>query len=471
LSTFAKSAYHALPVALLSAVLAALTALLATRQSSTIAAGAVCALLLGALIARAPGAVYCVCLLILCYSPENLGSAGGVFSDPQLQKGLIYFATLGMALQRGIRPRFLIVPAAYVLLAVLSELNGQLIAGLNLTQVLSTFVTLTVGWTALAVRWDFDKDLRYLKVLSFLPVACILLGVVLQVAGLHPIWHHGTGFDTSRRLQGASIPAQLALTAFVACVTASICYRLTRWRWAPLLVVADAVILALTLSRGAAIALGIAMLWPALRFSFSNAREHRWVRSRSLRIVVVVVVVAGVLVAVLPGLLARESTGIYIQGQGVVYDKSSGRDQAWSEFYAIAKRSPFFGHGLGAGPITKIPQQGFEAQHNEYLRMFLEGGYIGGGLVLAAIIIAVATCIARAPKRIRLDLLGFAIGFAVLSYTDNTLTSVNLQVPFCLLLGLAASAPFRRPAPRVAPPDEAPVTVSRVRPLQPVGQT
>ena len=470
MSTFAKSAYHAIPITLLSAVAAAVTALVATSSSSKVAAGVVCALLLGALLARVPAAVFCLCLLMLCYSPQNLGATTGVFGDPQLQKGLVYFATLGIALQRGMRPRFLIVPAAYVVLAVLSEINGQLIAGLNLTQVLSTFVTLTVGWTALAVRWDYEKDLRYLKVLAWLPVACLVAGVFLQAAHLHPVWHYGTGFDHSTRLQGASIPAQLALTAFVACVTASICYRLNRWRWAPLLVVVNAAILALTLSRGAAISLGIAMLWPALRFSFSGAREHRWMRSRSLRMGAVAAALAVVLVVVLPGLLARESTGIYIQGQGVVYDKSSGRDQAWSEFYAIAKRSPLFGHGLGAGPITKIPERGFEAQHNEYLRMFLEGGYIGGGLVLAAILIVVGTCMAKSPKRIRLDLLGFAIGFAVLSYTDNTLTSVNLQVPFCLLFGLTASAAFRRPANAPPPPDgESPIMVARARELQAVG--
>src|SRR6185312_2947936 len=112
------------------------------------------------------------------------------------------------------------------------------------------------------------------------------------------------------------------------------------------------------------------------------------------------------------------------------YDKTSGRAEAWHEFYVIAKQSPLFGHGLGAGPITKIREKGFLAQHNEYLRLFLEGGYVGGGLVLLAIVIVIGTCIRLAPRRIRLDLLGLAIGFAILAYTDNTLTSVNLQVPF-----------------------------------------
>ena len=190
---------------------------------------------------------------------------------------------------------------------------------------------------------------------------------------------------------------------------------------------------------------------------------------RWLRATIVFGALGIVAIALVPALRSRQSAGTYIQGQGVVYDKTSGRSAAWHEFYSIAKRSPLFGHGLGSGPITKITEQGFLAQHNEYLRLFLEGGYIGGGIVLAAIIVVIGTCIRRAPSWIRLDLLGLAIGFAVLSYTDNTLTSCNLQVPFCLVFGILAGATIqraRRPDPLAT---VASTTPELERPLQPVG--
>ncbi len=85
---------------------AALVGLLANSASSKFVAGAVCALFLGALIGRAPEWTFGACLLVLCYSPEYMGATTGVFGDPQLQKGIVYFAALGMALQRGVRPRF-----------------------------------------------------------------------------------------------------------------------------------------------------------------------------------------------------------------------------------------------------------------------------------------------------------------------------------------------------------------------------
>lgn len=453
------------PLVLIAAIGAALVGVLAAH-SSTAAAGAVCALLLGALLARVPTVMFGICLLALSYGPEYLGGGAGVFAQPQLQKGLVYFAILGMALHKGIRPRLLLVPVAYVVMAILSVIHGQLMAGLTLTQTLSSFVTLTIGWTALAIAWDLRTDARYLKVLSCLPVVCVLLGGLLQFAGVHQLFQEGAGYATTR-LQGASGPAQLALTCFIGCVTASICYRVTRWKYAPALVLANGVMLALTVSRGAAIATGLALIWPVVRFVFSGSEGKRWVPQRWLRATIVFAALAIIAIALVPALLARDSSGTFVQGQGVVHDATSGRAAAWSEFYKIAKQSPWFGHGLGAGPITKITEKGFLAQHNEYLRLFLEGGYLGGGLVLATIILVIGICIRRAPPWVRLDLLALAIGFGVLSYTDNTLTSSNLQVPFCLVFGILAGACAHRPrAPASAPAVESP-TVPRA--LEPVG--
>lgn len=428
-----------LGLALCAAAAAAAVGALSAGPHLLDVGGLAAALLIGVLIARVPAFVFGACLLVLCYAPEYLGSAAGIFAHPQLPKGLVYFAVLGMALRRGIRPRYLAVTAGYVVLALLSWLNAHLNPQLTLGQVLSSFATLTVGWTALSVAWDYESDVRFLRVLAALPVACVLLGVLLQAAGLHDLFRAGTGFDTTTRLQGASIPDQLSLSSFVGCVTASICYRLTRWRWAPVLVIADAVILGLTVSRGASIALGLALLWPALRFAFGAAGQQRNLTRRWMRIAAILVVAGVVIGVAVPALLSRNSAGTYYQGEGVVYDKTSGRSTAWAEFYAIAKKSPLFGHGLGSGPITTIQEKGFLAQHNEYLRLFLEGGYIGGGIVLFAIVVVIGMCIMRSPPRVRIDLLGLAVGFAVLSYTDNTLTSVNLQVPFCLVFGILST--------------------------------
>jgi teichuronic acid biosynthesis protein TuaE len=421
-------------------LLAAAVGYASASTPQTAAVGA--ALLLAVALAfRHTSAAFGAALLLLAYSPENLGT-GGVLSHPELQKGAVYLSLLPLMIARGVHPRMLLPLATYVVLAVLAVLHDDLTPGLGIGQMSSTYVTLTVGWSALAVKWRGTADLGLLKIVTTLPLVCVALGLVLQVAGLHEMIQAATTFDPVARLRGASIASQLALTSFVSCIAATVLWRTSRWTPAPYVLVANIVILGATASRGAAIALVIALAGPTVRHALSSLR-----RDRTLGLVqlAALVIVAGVVLAtVVPRLESRNSGGRYYAGAGTITDSSSGRDEAWREFYAIAKQSPLFGHGLGSGPITKIEQSGFQAQHNEYLRFFLEGGYVGGGLVLFSIVLAVGFAIASAPRRIRLDLVGAALGVAFLSITDNTLTSINLIVPFGLLLGISASLPGER---------------------------
>ena len=402
-----------------------------------VAAVAVGLMLLAAAISRSPALVFGWALVALSYTPEHLDPSLAPLNHPELQKGLVYAALLAMALVRGIDWRLTLPIVAYVGMAVLSALHGHLAPGLDVKQMASSFVTLTLAWTALAVRWDWERDARYLKVLACLAPICVALGVVLQLAGLHSLWKEPTSFDVSWRLRGASIAAQLALMAFGSCVAAYVCHRLLAWRPARWLVPLNAVILGLTLTRATSVALAVAAVVPILRFALS---PMPWWPGRAIARLGLVLGLAAVLaVALVPRFEERNAGGRYYAGVGTFQDPTSGRKDAWKEIYAIAKQSPLFGHGLGAGPITKIQEGGFLAQHNEYLRLFLEGGYIGGGLVLLAMVLVVSACIARAPPFIRLDLAGVAVAWAGLSYYDNTLTSINLTVPLCLVLGIVAS--------------------------------
>jgi teichuronic acid biosynthesis protein TuaE len=410
---------------------------LAVVRAPEVGAAAVGVLLLAGLISRAPALLFGFALVTLAYTPEHLGASLAPLDRPELQKGLVYAVLLAMALIRGVEPRLLLPVLAYAGLAVVSYLHGDLAPGLNGQQMASTFVTLTLAWTALAVRWDYERDARYLKVLACLAPICVALGVVLNLAGLHSLWNEPTSFDVSWRLRGASIAAQLALMAFASCVAAYVCHRLVGWRPARYLVALNALIVALTLSRGTAIALAVAAIWPVLRFALAPLPFRPGVAVA--RLGVVLGLAGAVAITLVPALQERNAGGRYYAGVGTFYDRTSGRSDAWKEFYEIGLQSPLFGHGLGSGPITKIQEGGFLAQHNEYLRLFLEGGYLGGGLVLLAIVLVVGISIARAPPFLRVDLVGVAIAWAGLSYFDNTLTSINLTVPLCLTLAIVAS--------------------------------
>jgi teichuronic acid biosynthesis protein TuaE len=424
-------------LAVVAAATAAAPVGVAAVRAPEAGALAVGALILAGAISRAPALMFGFALLTLAFTPEHLGESLAPLNRPELQKGLLYAALLAMALIRGVDRRLILPVLAYLGLAALSWLHDELTPGLNASQMASTFVTLTLAWIALAVKWDWERDARYLKVAAFIAPACVAAGVVLDVAGLHSMWKEPTAFDVSWRLRGASIAAQLAMMALASCVAAYVCHRLTGWRAARWLVPLNALILALTLTRGTAAALGIAAIVPALRFALAPMPYRR--AAAVARLGAVLALVGVVAVTLVPALKERNAGGRYYAGVGTFQDPTSGRKDAWKETYAIAKQSPLFGHGLGAGPVTKIQEGGFLAQHNEYLRLFLEGGYVGGGLVLLAMVLVVSMSIARAPPFIRLDLAGVAVAWAGLSYYDNTLTSINLTVPLCLVLGIVAS--------------------------------
>jgi teichuronic acid biosynthesis protein TuaE len=402
--------------------------------SPIVALGAAAGLLFVGLVLNVPSTVLTVALLVLAISPEYLGAKAGVLDRPELQKALLYAALVPMALVRGMRPSLSLPLIAYPVAAVLSVLFGKLAPGLSVGQMLSSFLTLAVGWFALSIRWDPVRDVRFLKAVALLPVASLVFGVLLDGAGIHALVLHSSGVV---RLQGASIAAQLALTAFISTVTAYVLYRQFAWRPAPLLLVVDALILIATVSRGAMIALALVMAIPLVRFLAEPL--VRAPRVAVARTGIALVVGIGLVVAFGPKVAARTDKGYYIVGQGFKADKTSGRSEAWKEFYAIAKKSPLFGHGVGAGPITKIRQEGFKAQHNEYLRFYLENGYVGGILILLSIVAVIARAIRMAPRRIRVDLAITALAIAVFSATDNTLTSVNLTLPLGLLLGVCAN--------------------------------
>jgi teichuronic acid biosynthesis protein TuaE len=429
--------WRAAGLAAIAAAVAAVAVGVAAVRAPEAGAIAVAGLLLAGAISRAPALVFGCALLTLAFTPEHLGPSLAPLNRPELQKGLVYAALIAMALIRGVDRRLVLPVLAYVGLAMLSYLHGDLAPGLNAGQMASTFVTLTIAWVALAVKWDWERDARYLKVLAFIGPGCVGFGVLLNLAGLHSLWNEPTAFDVSWRLRGASIAAQLAMMAFASCIAAYVCHRLTGWRPARWLVPLNALILALTLTRGTAAALGIAAIWPVLRFALAPLPYRRGAAVARLGIVFAL---AGIVaVTLVPALKDRNAGGRYYAGQGTFQDRTSGRSEAWKQFYAIGKQSPLFGHGLGSGPITKIQEGGFLAQHNEYLRLFLEGGYVGGGLVLLAMALVIGICIARAPPFLRLDLFGVAVAWAWLSYYDNTLTSINLTVPLCLVFALVAA--------------------------------
>jgi O-antigen ligase len=129
----------------------------------------------------------------------------------------------------------------------------------------------------------------------------------------------------------------------------------------------------------------------------------------------------------------------------------SGRDLLWPRFEEAAARSPWFGWGLGAGNEV-VSQHSAVAQqlhtwaaHNEYLRIEVEGGALGRGLLIALFVawVTVRTRDLPPPDR-RIMRLAF-IAYAGHAVTDNVLIST----PACVMFAFTAAV-FARQVPRGA---------------------
>jgi teichuronic acid biosynthesis protein TuaE len=439
---------HALNVrAFLAAV--ALSLLGAVALDSSPRSTALALLVLGALVLalRRPAILFGAAIVLLAFEPTKILRDGSALARPESFKLVLYACTIPLLLDRGIERRKCAPLLAYVLVSVLAECFGTRLPGLSASQTLASLATLSLGWIVFAIRWEWRRDRRLLKVLALVPGLSILAGLALQAAGRVSLFH-----DTSPpRLEGATIApwlATLSLSAVLACLLLA---RREAWRPGRALAALNGLVLAATLTRGALIALAV-LLAPSL-LAFLRAQMGSRGAGGVIRLAALALCVAAATVALLPGLRARnEDASVLIAGRGN-HEIASGRFLAWHFAYQRAKVNLVFGRGVGAGPLvgrTAGGPTGFVAQHNEYLRMLLEVGFVGALVLLLTIACTLAAVIARAPPVVRPQLTAAALAFGVYSITENTLSATPLAVAFLLVFSLGACAV--RPVESEIPP-------------------
>jgi O-antigen ligase len=123
----------------------------------------------------------------------------------------------------------------------------------------------------------------------------------------------------------------------------------------------------------------------------------------------------------------------------------SGRNLLWPSFEAAADQSYWLGWGLGAGNFIISPDSQVAqllqtwAAHNEYLRIAVEGGQIGRGLLVAAFTLWAIFHTRRLPRAERQIMRLVFIAFAAHAVTDNVLISTPASVLFSFIAAVFAS--------------------------------
>jgi O-antigen ligase len=276
------------------------------------------------------------------------------------------------------------------------------------------------------------------------PVVAVAACLPLAAAGIRPLFVESGG----ARLAGLGHPAFLAsvcLPAMYACLIQL--YREGR-RGDLLLLIVNGLLLVLTGARAplfyAVAVTGLSLI--CIRSTVFAASDRLMLILAALAVLPVLAVLAGDLENIrLFKVVVNETTNL------------SGRGLLWPSFEDAAARSPWFGWGVGAGNAVISPDSlvaqtlRTRAAHNEYLRIIVEGGWLGRGLLIALFVgwVIVHTRELRPSDRLIMRLAFIAL--AGHAFTDNVLIST----PACVMFAFA-TAVFARPErdqARIALPD------------------
>lgn len=320
-----------------------------------------------------------------------------------------FAAIAGMGAVAGIHP------------ALSSEEMLRSLAG-SVTPFLLFFCVMPSGWGQ-AIR----------RAICWVPLLSVVLGLMLDLAGQRPLFVDSGG----ARLAALGHPAFLAGVCLPAIYTGVLRWLHTASGGTALLTGVNLAILFLTGARAptayAALVIAITML-AAQQAAMPFA--HR-----------LVVVIAGAVA--IPVLLVLGETYSSLRLFAVLAGEAghlSGRDLLWPAFEAASAQAPWFGWGLGAGNVI-IPHDGHIAQllhtwaaHNEYLRLQVEGGYIGLILFIGLFVAWVTSHTRRLPGLERLTMRLIFVALAAHAVTDNVFISTPACVFFAFVAAVYADA-------------------------------
>ena len=267
-----------------------------------------------------------------------------------------------------------------------------------------------------------------LRAIVWLPLLSTVLGGILDLAGIRPVFIESGG----NRLTGLGHPAFLAGVCLPAIYVGLLTWLRTGKSGPALLLGVNGLILLLTGARApaayAALVVGLTLLC-APGTAVPRARRT--------------MLFLGAL-ALAPILLIFGETWTSIRLFAVLASEAghlSGRDLLWPAFEAAAHEAPWFGWGLGAGNVV-IPHDSDIARllhtwaaHNEYLRIRVEGGYAGRTVTIGLFILWISHHTHRLPLLEKWVMRVIFLSYAGHAATDNVLIST----PACVFFAFTAA--------------------------------
>ncbi len=260
------------------------------------------------------------------------------------------------------------------------------------------------------------------------PIVAVAAGIAAHIAGVRPLFVDSGG----ARLSGLGHPAFLAGVC-LAGIYAGLIEAYRHARTVDLAMLATNLSILLLTGARAPLAYAAGVILLSLVFVRSSALPARF---RLLT-----VLAAG---AILPVLIVLAGEFAFIRAFNVLSENPthlSGRDYLWAIFERAAAGAPWFGWGVGAGNVIVQPDSEIAqmlrtwAAHNEYLRIQVEGGYVGRAVLVGLFALWAWRRTVRLRQSDRVIMRLVFLAFAAHAVTDNVLIST----PSCVLFTFAAA--------------------------------
>ena len=353
-----------------------------------------------------------------------------------LHNSLVLITSIPVLLTRGVRHRLNPVLVGSVGLLLIGFTLSSRLPELTTVQSFRTCAALALGAYVFELRLDRRAMKLLRNCLPWMAVANLAIGAVVALTTDRSIYRVDWG---AVRLQGVVVPAHLAYMALGGLLFSLWnSRRRPAWAW---LAVANIAIIIWTGSRTSMLGSAVLCLgWLALeRHSRGAASGRFWTPHR----VAVAVAVPLALATYSPFMADRMSSFKKGAGESVgigeVEVSTTGRLKAWSFFWGVAQENLWFGRGLGAGVIASRGHlhESFRVPHSEYLRLIVDGGFVGMILFVLAYAWQGVRMVLRTPSFEAGAMLGLTLvvlaGDAVLR---NPLTAQHFMVPLWLFFAL-----------------------------------
>jgi teichuronic acid biosynthesis protein TuaE len=369
-----------------------------------------------------------IALLSVAISPQYLITQNLMGLEiSSLHKLVIILAIIPFVLKFGFRDKKNIIIIAYIFSLILTYTVSSTPPELGITQPIKSFIGLTLGWIIFSLNWIKVNHRKFILSIALLPIISVGTGVVLHLLGIKPLY--GIEYTGAFRLLGANIGAHLAMLAVVG-IMASMGEALREgnkkfYLW---IAIINFAILVATGTRGAT----LAALFLFLPYILSQFKRLILGRMAKHLFAVSIIAVAIVLIA-FPNFITRITGSTFEQGIN-----TSGRLAAWEFFIHQANENPWFGRGLGAGTMLNQGQvhSAFRVPHNEFIRMYVDGGIVGTMILLTAFLSVFLRIKRSLSGPIYNYLTMIILAFITYSIFDNTLSTTQFSVPFGWYLGL-----------------------------------